>query len=256
MKQLFVAIASVAIGMPMAFADSGKNFTVTPATFDPSNTKMVTAAWLGGLGCVTKGHVQAFLPPNFTTSQILPYVDATCPTGDPQDTNNQGLLLAKTGPTNNNASAGAKIGGVDNLVITELGWDVRNGTHCGAGAPRFNIHLKNEPAGKIHFVGCSAMPVVSTGLYGTRRRVTAAQLAGAGFAVDPIAQGSTIDSIEIVYDEGQDTATATEAGNGLVVLDNIDINGVLVGKGPGNNGNGNGKGEGDDNNNNGHNDDH
>jgi hypothetical protein len=93
------------------------------------------------------------------------------------------------------------------------------------------------------------MPVVSTGLYGTRRRVTAAQLAGAGFAFAPIPMGSVIDSIEIIFDEGQDTPTAgVESGNGLVVLDNIDINGVLVGRGSGKGGDDNGKGDdkGDD----------
>jgi hypothetical protein len=243
MKQLSAALLCVAIGMPLAFADPGKNFSVKPETFDPSHSNMVTAAWLGGLGCVTKGHVQAFVPPAFTTTQIQPFADATCPTGDSEDNDNQGLLLAKTGPTNNNAAGGAKIDGLGNFTITELGWDVRNGTHCGAGAPRFNIHVKSEPASTIHFVGCSAMPVVSTGLYGTRRRVTAAQLAGAGFAFAPIPVGSVIDSIEIVYDEGQDTPTATEAGNGLVVLDNIDINGVLVGHGPGK---GDDNGQGDD----------
>jgi hypothetical protein len=68
-------------------------------------------------------------------------------------------------------------------------------------------------------------------------------LAGAGFAFAPIPVGSVIDSIEIVYDEGQDTPTATEAGNGLVVLDNIDINGVLVGRGPGKGGDDNGSGD-------------
>ena len=49
------------------------------------------------------------------------------------------FVLAKTGPTNNNAAAGARINGLGTFTITELGWDVRNGTHCGAGAPRFNI---------------------------------------------------------------------------------------------------------------------
>jgi hypothetical protein len=234
MNRSVLTVGALAIAFAIAgYGDNGKtNFNVNPLTFDPAKTNMVSANWLGGLGCVTQGHVQVFLPPDFTTTQIQPFADATCPTGDSQDTQNEGLLLAKTGPTNNNAAAGAKIDGINNFVITELGWDVRNGTHCGAGAPRFNIHIQNEPAGSVHFVGCAAMPVVATGLYGTRRRVTAAQLAGSGFAFPPIPTGSTIDSISIIFDEGQDTPTATEGGNGLVVLDNIDINGALVGKGP------------------------
>lgn len=40
--------------------------------------------------------------------------------------------------------------------------------------------------------------------------------------------GKTIQSIEIVFDEGQDTGPDNF---GLAVLDNIDVDGVLVGQG-------------------------
>jgi len=63
-----------------------------------------------------------------------------------RDNKNEGLLLAKTGPTNNNASAGATINGVRGDVLTEVGFDIRNGTHCGAGAPRFNIVVEGSPS--------------------------------------------------------------------------------------------------------------
>jgi hypothetical protein len=39
----------------------------------------------------------------------------------------------------------------------------------------------------------------------------------------------TVKSIEIVFDEGQDTGPDNF---GIAVLDNIDVNGVLVGRGP------------------------
>jgi hypothetical protein len=41
--------------------------------------------------------------------------------------------------------------------------------------------------------------------------------------------GTTVDSIEIIFDEGDDTCPDNF---GLAVLDNIDVNGALVGKGP------------------------
>jgi hypothetical protein len=43
-------------------------------------------------------------------------------------------------------------------------------------------------------------------------------------------KGQTVDSIEIVFDEGDDTGTPDNFG--LAVLDNIDINTTLIGKGP------------------------
>ena len=221
-------------------------FTVNPFQFDPSNTNLVTAAWLGGLGCPTSTVVAAFAPPAFTTVTVMPYHDTTCPTGDPKDKKNEGLLLAKTGPTNNNASADATINGVRGDVLTEVGFDIRNGTHCGAGAPRFNIVV--EGSSTIHFVGCAAMTTISVGLYGQRKRATAGQVA-AGAASPPIPPGSRIQSITIIFDEGQDNPTASELGNGLAVIDNIDINGTLVGQGPqsdGNNEGGNNEGGNDD----------
>jgi len=158
------------------FAQNDK-FTVNPTQFDPSNTNLVTATWLGGLGCPTSTVVAAFQPPAFSTFLVVPYADPTCPMGDTKDKKIEGLLLAKTGPTNNNAAAGATINGLSNKeVLTELGFDIRKGTHCGAGAPRFNVLIQGDP--NNHFVGCAAMPTTSAGLYGQRKRATATDLAG------------------------------------------------------------------------------
>jgi hypothetical protein len=61
------------------------------------------------------------------------------------------------------ASAGAKIEGVRGQPITELGWDIRKpesssdprGSHCGAGAPRWNIETRD---GESFFIGCNSPP--------------------------------------------------------------------------------------------------
>ena len=78
-----------------------------------------------------------------------------------------------------------------------------------------------------HFVGCSSPSPLqtATGTGWIRLRWTAGQLAAAG-----IAPGDTVKSISIVFDEGQDTGPDFF---GLAVLDNIDVNGKLVGSGPG-----------------------
>ena len=50
------------------------------------------------------------------------FTDAACPTGDPNDQRNAGLLLVKTGPTVTNfASATADLINVKGLTLTELG---------------------------------------------------------------------------------------------------------------------------------------
>ncbi len=200
-----------------ALAQSDK-FTVNPFRYDPYGSNLVSAAWVPGLGCPTGGGV-AYYP--LTT--LTPYTDPTCLTGDARDKKVEGLLLVKTGPIGNNAAAGASLGGVKGEVLTELGFDVRKGTLCGGGGPRFNVTLKT---GTFHFIGCAALPITSTGTYGERRGATATALSVAGIAYPPIPVGSVIESINIIQDEGQDT------GTGLAVLDNININGTLVGRGP------------------------
>jgi hypothetical protein len=49
----------------------------------------------------------------------------------------------------------------------------------------------------------------------------------------PIPVGTTIKSIDIVFDEGTDTANNDTQGVGLAVIDNIDINGKLITSGSG-----------------------
>jgi hypothetical protein len=188
---------------------------VVPFEFDPGKTYLVRARWLRGTGCPTGS-------------------DPACASGDSKDNKNEGLLLVKTGSTANNASAGAEVKGVNGITLNELGYDVRKpispldprGSHCGAGAPRFNVVTTD---GVNHFVGCNSPTALFTSGPGwVRLRWTATELALAFPAIPP---GSVVKSIAIVFDEGQD---AGPDNFGLAVLDNIDVNGQLVGQGPGN----------------------
>jgi len=187
---------------------------VTPIVFDPFDTDLVAARWVKGAGCPTAA----------TLSDGTSFTDAACPTGDRRDEHNEGLLLVKTGPTPNVAAAFAELKGVKGTVLTELGYDVRTNSHCGAGAPRFNV-LTDD--GVTHFVGCSSPPpLVTSASQGWKRlRWTPAQ------AFPPIT--GTVQSIFIAFDEGQDTDSALgpDNGAGLAVIDNIDVNGQLVGRG-------------------------
>jgi hypothetical protein len=210
--------------------------TVVPFEFDPNHTSLVRAFWLRGTGCPTDATSVPF------GGSPMMFSDAACPSGmgDPKDKKNEGLLLAKTGPTTNFASAGAVLNGVKGIMLTELGYDIRKGTaalnpvgsHCGSGAPRFNVVLASDPPGTVHFVGCNSPPatVASASAAWLRLRWGAAELAA---AFPPIAAGSEVSSITIIFDEGTDLSGGPDMF-GLAVLDNIDINGTLIGRGPGN----------------------
>jgi hypothetical protein len=89
---------------------------VDPFQFDPSKTELVRARWLRGTGCPTNATV---------TTGSGPFTDPACPSGDLKDKKNEGLLLVKTGPTPNNAAAGAEVKGVKGIMLTELGYDIR-----------------------------------------------------------------------------------------------------------------------------------
>jgi hypothetical protein len=165
---------------------------VKPWVYDPDDTGIVDSDWVKGQGLPDAG------------------------------SGNWALYLQKDGPTATNASGGASIDFQGKL--TELGFDYRNDGHCGAGAPRFNVYDQN---GDIHFIGC---------FYGTHDVIvsddddnpiwTRVRFTGAD-AFPPLAPTDTVTHIDIVFDEG------TDAGpdfTGFVYLDNIDVNGVLVGK--------------------------
>lgn len=238
LRTLLIALAILTLTAGAGYAAS--KFSVRASEFDPAKTFLVQAQWLDGIGCPTNAKVSA--DGSSTTSH---YTDPACTSGDSSDNHNQGLLLAKTGPTPNFASAGADISGVKGITLTELGYDIRKpgadtragmrGSHCGAGAPRFNVTAADGVT--YDFIGCnsSATPATSEvdGVGWIRLRwgngtilAFAANGPRAGTIVN--IAGIQVSSIQIVFDEGQDTGPDNF---GLAVLDNVDVNGTLVGRG-------------------------
>jgi len=216
---------------------------VSPQEFDPAKSHLVQAEWLSGIGCPTGVKAQVFQPPDFSTTAQETVTDPACTTGDSRDKTVQGLLLAKTGPTANNASATARLQDVPSHV-TELGYDIRKpgadtsagvrGSHCGAGAPRFDIVTRS---GHIFFIGCNSPPATTQtpGLGFIRLRWEGTTLAFPQRATDTPTALSALDvrSITIVFDEAQDAGGAPDQF-GAAILDNVDVNGTLVGRGSGN----------------------
>jgi hypothetical protein len=213
------------------------SFSVVPFEFDPFDTRLVAALWKGGIGCPTN----ATWTPDGTT--FNPYSDPACLTGDSGDMQNQGLLLAKTGPTENFASAGAELPGTEGIILTELGYDLRKpgvniadprGSWCGAGAPRFNVTIN----GVEYFVGCasSATPPATDVPGNDWQRLTwggTAPLIGVNSqtGMPEVISGRVVECIQIIFDEGE-TQFGAPLGFGLAVLDNINVNGTRVGRAP------------------------
>jgi hypothetical protein len=204
---VLVLVALLAMGVPAGAARKTK-FKAKPWTFDPGATGIVSSKWVThqGLGDAGKS--------------------------------DHALVLQKQGPTATVASAGASISKVKNLVLTELGFDVEDGTHCGAGGPRYNVTLTD---GSVFFFGCShgdmtAVSADSQGDTWTRVRFTDADAVYADGSTTawPGFGGAQVEAIHVVFDEGTDTV-GLPAGTtpGLVRLDNLDVNGKLMGK-PGN----------------------
>lgn len=171
----------------------GKTFTTTLFEFDPGHTGTAAAAWVKHLG----------LPQN--------------------DPNRYALILSKNTATTTLSAPGAVINGVKGIHLTELGFDYRNGGHCGDGSLRFNVVASDMP-NTTRFYAChhGDAGVSPQAGWNRIRFNTNNDYAGAPH----IPSGATILSISVILDEGVDIGPDF---SGLVVLDNIDVNGFLIG---------------------------
>jgi hypothetical protein len=235
-------LAVVAAGISLLAVATGAfamthGLSVRAGEFDPLRTHLVQGSWVDGIGCPTQAGTAVWVPDGEPVAGPL-YTDPACATGDPRDKRVRGLLLAKTGPTTNFASAVAEIKGVRGKTLTELGYDIRKpgdpsskrGSHCGGGAPRFNIETDG---GGFYFLACNspAADAVTVGQGWLRLRwggTSPLKAYNASTGVLEDITSKTLKSLTIVFDEGQD---AGPDNFGLAVLDNIDVNGRLIGSG-------------------------
>jgi hypothetical protein len=182
----------------------------------PAGAGFVTAEWTKGMGLPDNGR----------------------PNSNPADTRDNpakkdrhfGLLLSKNGPTPDCSAAGARLSGTPKtFVLNELGFDYRNGSHCGAGSPRFNAIT---PDGHIYFIGCvhgSRTPAPQDPTEWTRVRFNDSSVFPQLLTNPPFRFGVTpVARLVVVADEGTDTPLAeSPSGVGLIVLDNLILNGHL-----------------------------
>src|SRR5207237_8154151 len=116
--------------------------------------------------------------------------------------------------TATNASSGATVNGVSGITLTELNFDYRNDSHCGAGAPRYNVVTTDNVT---HFFGCVYGTHTPAGPNWTQVVFSPAD------AFPAVVPGEVVQSIDVVFDEGIDQ------GNGYAYLDNFSINGQVIG---------------------------
>jgi len=129
---------------------------------------------------------------------------------------------------------------VKGITLSELGYDIRkkgddtnfgpHGSHCGAGAPRFNVITTDGFFG----VACSSptpdtQSITGDGWIRLRWGVMGVVMGFKNFTtLQPIT--GTVQRIVIVFDEGTDGSGAPDQF-GAAILDNIDVNEMIVGQG-------------------------
>src|SRR5438067_542133 len=130
----------------------------------------------------------------------------------------QALYFQKMTATAAFAAGVAVIQGIEGLPVSQLiglGFYISNDSHCGAGAPRFNIRV--DLGGGIRqtvFIGCQEMTASDSQTSPSGKVYTHRSVAAPTLTMLP---GGTITSLAIVFDEGDDV------GQGFAFLDNIEV---------------------------------
>jgi len=193
-------VAGVGGGGDDGGGEAESQLAIQPVVNDPTNSGTVGAALLDAAG--------------------VPVTSQTA-----SSSGNLALALSKTAHAPAGTSAGAQLVPAETLTkLTELGFDIRQGGHCTATSPHFVVVTSDDVTHVL--TGCANGTIQTAPAQGWRRvRFDPANPAQAS---PPIAPGQQIKSIAIVLDEGPEATP--NPGGGLAVLDNIDVNGVIVGK--------------------------
>lgn len=193
MKKLF--FASIAVLALCSFAAAqNPNFNASRTfEFDPDKIGGAVAYWKNGIG----------------------ETDSNCKS-------NFGLQLEKNAALSDVVSAGAVLNGLNGVVVLAgdtLGYDLKNGSPCEAGSPRFNVSytLPNGMSG-FSFVGGCANGTHSAAQNPNWTRVTF-NLQNPGQAFPIVPAGATLNSVVLIVDDP-----------GKYTLDNIQFRGFYADK--------------------------
>src|SRR5947209_6954913 len=135
---------------------------------------------------------------------------------------NQALYFQKMTSTATFAAGIAVFQGIEGTPTSALTglefWIPTNDfSHCGAGAPRYNVRVKTTAGpSQTFFFGCAAMVPGATMTAPSGKIYQQRTVASPALSVLQTTAG-TITGLEIVFDEGDD------AGTGFAYLDNITV---------------------------------
>jgi hypothetical protein len=133
------------------------------------------------------------------------------------DPSNQGLVLTKRSSAPTTAIAGAIVKGAAGARISTLGFDVRTDSECSRQAPQFVVITADNV---VHTAGCTNGSSQMLSVPGWKRvTFNTGNRAQVNPAIQP---GMTVKTVALVMDH--------IAGNGFAVLDNINLNGLYIGK--------------------------
>jgi hypothetical protein len=150
------------------------------------------------------------------------------------DPRNQGLVISASPLAPSGAMAGVVIQNVTGMSLTGLGLDLNAGIQCGANAPQFVVVTADNVT---HTVGGCTSSTTSIAAAAAAQTATATGWTHLQFdpmsAVPPINPADHVQSISVVLGKGanQNAPTSTQTTGSVVVIDNIQINGMTVGKG-------------------------
>jgi len=176
--------------------NDAKPMRATPYVLESSWSGSLAAMWLQNLGVPT---------------------NAAATSGD------MGLMLSKTASAASGAVAGVMIENVQGS-LTELGFDYRDGGQCTATSPSFIVVTTDNVTHTVG--GCSKGTVMTAPAVGWHR--VRFNLADATQTSPVITPGEQVSILTLVLDEGPGSGAA--AAGGLVVIDNIDVNGTFAEK--------------------------
>jgi hypothetical protein len=167
-----------------------------PSVNDPGSSGNVTALWVAHLGIPTNNH---------------------------SSTLDAGLVLSKNASAPAGTQAEALIRNFQGS-LTELGFDYREGGQCTNTSPRFIVVTTDSIT---HVVGgCSKGTITAAPMMGWKR--VRFNLTDSSQTSPVILPGDSVSNIALVMDQGPETGST--AAGGLVIIDNIDINGMVAGK--------------------------
>lgn len=187
-----MATTIAAMSATASVAQSHSTFTATPGVYDPDNTGIVRAEL-----------ITLLVPKTVDRHRRSVY-----------------LFLQKNGLTSANAAAGADFGGVAGIALTSLSYEYTPNSACGAGSPRFDVYTNISP-NSPHFIGCAAGTKSVNSQNGNL--VVSFDPTNPTQAFPVVLPTERVTSMDILVDEG------TDQGSGFAYIQNIRINGSLVG---------------------------